>query len=142
MVLDYADVMYPPRAPAKAHRKRAELARAAKCFRRAIDAADAILRSKDEPLARAEHQLWRYSAQVLESMVDYLGAKGSSARHRARRGDVAIKRIEQAIEQVRAIDPRLKGTWGAYDLEWIRELWLTSLRRGLEGDSVHFEEII
>jgi hypothetical protein len=142
LVLDYADVMHPPREPARAQRKRAELARAAECFRRAIDGAAAILRRKDEPLARAEHQLWRYSAQVLESTVDYLGAKGSGARDRARRGDAAIKKIAEAIEEIRAIDPRLKGTWGAYDLEWIRELWLTTLRRGLEDNAEQFEEMI
>jgi Domain of unknown function (DUF4838) len=142
LVLDYADVMRPPLEPARAPRKRTELARAAECFRRAIDAADAILRSNDEPLARSERQLWRYSAQVLESIVDYLGAKGSSARDRVQRGDAAIKKIADAMEQIRAIDPQLKGTWGAYDLEWIRELWLTTLRRGLEDNSQQFEETI
>jgi hypothetical protein len=140
LVLDYADVMRPPPEPARAPRKRVELARAAECFRRASDAADAILRSSEEPLVRGERQLWRYSVEVLESIVDYLAAKGG--RDRARRGEAAIKRIADAIEQIRAIDQRLKGTWGTYDLEWIRELWLNTLRRGLMDNSQQFEEMI
>jgi hypothetical protein len=142
MVLDYADVMRPPLEPARAPRKRVELARAAECFRRASNAADAILRSNGEPLVRGERQLWRYSGEVLESLVDYLDAKRSRARDRARRGDAALKKIANAIEQIRAIDPRLKGTWGTYDLEWIRELWLNTLRRGLTDNSEQFEEMI
>jgi hypothetical protein len=142
MVLDYADVMRPPLDPVRAPRKRVELARAAACFRRASDAADAILRSNEEPLVRGERQLWRYSGEVLEHLVEYLDAKGGGARGRAQRGEAAIKKIAEAIEQVRAIDPRLKGTWGTYDLEWIRELWLDTLRRGLGNDSERFEEMI
>jgi hypothetical protein len=142
MVLDYADVMRPPLEPARAPRKRVELARAAECFRRACDAADAILRSNDEPLARGEQRLWRYSAEVLESLVDYLDAKGSRAHDRAQRGEAAIKKIADAIEQIRAIEPRFKGTWGTYDLEWIRELWLNTLRRGLKDNSEPCEEMI
>src|SRR5215469_4531571 len=68
MVLDYADVMRPPLEPGKAPRKRVEIARAAECFRRACDAADAILRSNQEPLVRGERQLWSYSAEVLASL--------------------------------------------------------------------------
>src|SRR5262249_47571583 len=102
----------------------------------------AILRSDEEPLVRGERQLWSYSAQVLESMVDYLAAKGSRARDRVQRGEAAIKKIADAIEQIRAIDRQLKGTWGTYDLEWIRELWLNTLRRGLKDTSEQFEEMI
>jgi len=142
MVLDYADVMRPPLEPGKAPRKRVEIARAAECFRRACDAADAILRSNQEPLVRGERQLWSYSAEVLASLVDYLAAKRSRARDRVQRGEAAIKKIAVAIEQIRAIDRRLKGTWGAYDLEWIRELWLNTLRRGLKDNSERFEEMI
>jgi hypothetical protein len=142
MVLEYGDVMRPPLEPARAPRKRGELARAAECFRRASDAADAILRSNQEPLARGERQLWRYSAEVLESMVDYLDAKRSRAGDRARNGEAAIKKVADAIEQIRAIDRQLKGTWGTYDLEWIRELWLNTLRRGLQNNSEQFEEMM
>ena len=79
---------------------------------------------------------------MLASLVDYLAAKGSRARDRVQRGEAAIKKIAVAIEQIRAIDRRLKGTWGAYDLEWIRELWLNTLRRGLKDNSERFEEMI
>ena len=47
----------------------------------------------------------------------------------SRRGEIAISRIGAAIMQVRGIDLRLKGTWGAYDLEWVREIGLAALRR-------------
>jgi len=141
LVLDYADVMRPPLEPARASRKHVELARAAECFRRASDAADAILRSNEKPLVRGERQLWCYSAEVLQSLVDYLAARGSRARDRTQRGEAAIKKIADAIEQIRAIDQRLKGTWGTYDLEWIRELWLNTLRRGLKDHSEQFEEM-
>src|SRR5581483_8983573 len=75
MVLDYADVMRPQMEPARARRKRPEIERAARLFHRAIDAAGAILRAGGIPLVRAEHQLWTYSALVLEGIVEYLGAK-------------------------------------------------------------------
>jgi len=141
LVLDYADVMRPPLEPARASRKRVELAGAAECFRRASEAADAILRSNKKPLVRGERQLWCYSAEVLQSLVDYLAAKASRARDRTQRGEAAIKKIADAIEQIRAVDQRLKGTWGTYDLEWIRELWLNTLRRGLKDHSEQFEEM-
>jgi len=134
--------MHPPWQPARARRKRAELAHAAECFRRAVHAADAVLRSNGEPLARGERQLWMYSAQVLEALADYLAAKQSTDRDRAQRGEAAIRKIASSVEQVRAVDVQLKGTWGAYDLEWIHELWLSTLRRGLEDNSQQFEEMI
>jgi hypothetical protein len=41
----------------------------------------------------------------------------------------AIIVIGEAFEHVRGIDLSLKGTWGAYDLGWVRDLGLTALRR-------------
>src|SRR5579885_214648 len=141
MVLDYADVMHPRMEPGKARRKRGDLERAARMFHRAIDAAGAVLRSRGEPLARGEHQLWRYSARVLEGIAEYLGAKECAGRDRAERGEAAIAKIAEAIEHVRAIDLEIKGTWGAYDLEWIREAWLAALRRGLEANTQQHQEM-
>jgi hypothetical protein len=141
MVLDYADVMQPSLKPRKARRKRAEITAAAESFRSAIDAAEMILRSRGEPLARAEQQLWTYSGEVLEGIVDYLEAKESIGRIRAERGDAAIKKIAGAVKRVRMIDLELKGTWGAYDLEWIREIWLNALRQGLEESSPQHQEM-
>ncbi len=142
LMLDYADVMSLRMEPIKARRKCGEIARAAQTFRRAIDAAEAVLRSSERPLARAERQLWKYSAQVLEGIVDYLGAKEFSGSERAERGEAAIKKIKDAIEIVRAIDLEVRGTWGAYDLEWIREMWLAALQRGLqESAPQHHQEM-
>ncbi len=142
LVLDYADVMRPQMEPRKGHRKRADIARAVQSFRHAIEAAESVLRSNDKQPTRAEWQLWTYSAQVLEGIVDYLGAKENTGRDRMERGDAAIAKIAHAIEHVRAIDLEIKGTWGAYDLEWIRELWLTPLRRGLEDNAPQNQEML
>ncbi|HKN01630.1 MAG TPA: DUF4838 domain-containing protein [Candidatus Binataceae bacterium] len=142
LVLDYADVMRPQMEPRKGRRKRADIARAVQAFRRAIEAAESLMRANEKPPARAERQLWTYSAQVLDGIVDYLGARENTGRDRAERGDAAIAKIADAIEHVRAIDLEIKGTWGAYDLEWIRELWLTALRRGLEDNAPQYQEML
>ncbi len=34
-------------------------------------------------------------------------------------GDGAVALVATAIEHIHHIDPAIKGTWGAYDLEWI-----------------------
>jgi hypothetical protein len=140
LVLDYADVMNPRTEAGKAQRKRGEIARAAKLFQRAIDGADAVLRSGNHRLARAESRLWSYSAQVLEGIVDYLAAKECTGAERARRGAAAIKKIAAAIEHVHAIELENKGTWGAYDLEWMREMWFRALQRGLEEKAPQHQE--
>jgi hypothetical protein len=132
MALDYADVMHPVMPPEKARRKRAELAQAGAALREAIAAAGAIARSGGEPLAQAERQLWHYSAEVLEGLADYLAALELQGAARTTAGNTAIARVSDAIGIVRGIDLEIKGTWGAYDLEWIREIWLSALKRGLD----------
>ena len=52
----------------------------------------------------------------------------------------------QPIVRVDEIDVRggqrlPQGTWAAYDLEWMREVWLNTLRRGLEDNPAAAEEI-
>ncbi len=141
-VLDYADVMRPQMEPRKGRRKRAEIAHAVQSFGHAIEAAESVLRSNEKQPTRAEWQLWTYSAQVLDGIVGYLGAKEETGSDRRERGDAAIAKIADAIEHVRAIDLEIKGTWGAYDLEWIRELWLTALRRGLEDNAPQYQEML
>ena len=133
LVLDYGDVMRPAIAPERAARKRTELREAVIAFDEALAAADQIERSLDTPLAAAEHDLWRYSADVLASLSDYIAACEETGAQRRTRGEAAIAKVAGAIERIRAIEPEIKGTWGAYDLEWIRELWLAALRRGLDG---------
>jgi Domain of unknown function (DUF4838) len=140
LVLDYADVMRPVKQQDKARRKRSELARAGATMREAVAAAETIARSGGEPLARAEQQLWQYSAEVLEALSDYLAANELAGAGRTAAGERAIGRIADAIQIIRGIDLEIKGTWGAYDLEWIREIWLNALRRGLEPQQPASEE--
>src|SRR5260221_7764735 len=141
LCLDYADVMHPVMPPEKASRKRDELREAALVFNEAIAAADQIMSNADTRLADAEKELWRYSSDVLAVLSDYLGALQQTGVHRQIWGAAAITRVTDAIAHIHAIDPEIKGTWGAYDLEWIREMWLRALQRGLDGDGKPAEEL-
>jgi hypothetical protein len=141
LCLDYADVMHPVMTPEKAARKRDELQAAALTFNEAIAAADQIASSVETRLADAEKELWRYSSDVLAGLSDYLGALQQTGVHRQIWGAAAIARVTDAIAHIRAIDPEIKGTWGAYDLEWIREMWLRALQRGLDGIGKPAEEL-
>lgn len=139
--LDFADVMHPRMSAEKGRRKRGELKSAARAFQDAIVAAESISRAGGDPLARAEQQLWAYSREVLEGLSAYLAAKEATGAERMRMGGAAIAQIVDAIKHVREIDLEIKGTWGAYDLEWIRELWIAGLKRGLEEKARAHEEI-
>jgi hypothetical protein len=141
LCLDYGDVMHPVMPPEKAARKLNELREAALVFNEAIAAADQIASSADTRLADAEKELWRYSSDVLSGLSDYLGALQQTGVHRQIWGAAAITGVTDAIAHIRAIDPEVKGTWGAYDLEWIREMWLRALQRGLNGDGKSAEEL-
>jgi len=142
LCLDYADIMRLVMPPEKAARKRVELREAALTFNEAIAAADEIASSANTRLAEAEKDLWRYSSDVLAGLSDYLGALEQTGIHRQAWGTAAITRITDAIGRIREIDPEIKGTWGAYDLEWIRELWLRGLQRGLDGAAKPAEELL
>jgi hypothetical protein len=141
LCLDYADVMSPVMTPEKAARKRDELREAALTFDEAIAAADQIVSSADSRLADAEKELWRYSSDVLAGLSDYLGALQQTGVHRQIWGAAAITRVTEAISHIRAIDPEIKGTWGAYALEWIREMWIRGLQRALDGNGKPAEEL-
>jgi hypothetical protein len=137
LCLDYADVM----APTRAANKRDELREAALTFNEAIAAADQIHPNLNAPLAGAEKELWRYSSDALAGLSEYLAAREDHDDGRVARGEAAIAKIKGAIEHIRKIDPEIKGTWGAYDLEWIREFWLSALRRGLDRDAKPAEDL-
>jgi len=141
LCLDYADVMSPVMPPERAVRKRNELREAALTFNEAIAAADQIALSMDTRLVDAEKDLWRYSSDVLAGLSGYLGALGEAGADRRIRGKAAVAKITAAIERIREIDLEIKGTWGAYDLEWIRELWLSRLARRLDEDGKPPEEL-
>ncbi len=141
LCLDYADVMSPVMPPEKAARTLNELRAAAVTFNAAIAAADQSAASADTRRADAEKELWRYSSDVLAGMSDYLGALQQTGVHRQIGGAAAITRVTDAIGHIRSIDPEIKGTWGAHDLEWIREMWIRALQRGLDGIGKPSEEL-
>jgi hypothetical protein len=141
LVLDYGDVMRPQLPAEKGQRKQIELREAALAFDEALAAADRIADNFDHPRADAERDLWRYSADVLAGLAEYLGAKSEAGAEKQRRGELAINKVASAVENIHRIDLEIKGTWGAYDLEWIREIWLNALRRGLEDNPPAAEEI-
>jgi hypothetical protein len=131
-VLSYGDVMVPLREPQRAKNARAGVAEAVTLVRGAIEAADLIVRETDAPLVRAERELWEYGSEILSAIGEYLDAIEASGAERIKKGEGAIAKIEKASDRMRAIDLAAKGTWGAYDFEWIREIWLNALRRGLD----------
>jgi uncharacterized protein DUF4838 len=123
------DVMRPAlksRAPAARIR---ELRAARDILHDACAAADTVIGDARGELTTAERALWQYGREVVDGIAAYIEAAGLAGDERRRRGEAAIGRIGAAITQVRGIDLPLKGTWGAYDLEWARESWLASLRR-------------
>jgi hypothetical protein len=143
LVLDYADVMSPPITPRRnGMQKWVEMRAAAAAFDNAIASANRIAVSFNTPLVDAEKELWRYSSEVLTGLSDYLRARADQSGERGPRGESAIAKLTSAIDHIRKIDPNIKGTWGAYDLEWMRELWLSSLRRGLDREAKPAEEIL
>jgi hypothetical protein len=95
----------------------------------ACTAADTVIGDARDELTTAEHALWQYGREVVDGISDYIEAAGLAGADRRRRGEIAIDRIGAAITQVRGIDLRLKGTWGAYGIEGMRDLWLAALRR-------------
>lgn len=142
LVLDYGDVHRVMRfANLKRARKRKELSQAAAAFAEAIAAADSIASDARDPIVESEKDLWRYSRDVLGGLSDYLAALEDSGKDRKSRGEAAIAKVNAAIEHIHRIELPLKGTWGAYDLEWLRELWLRGLRAGLEAEQHPGEEL-
>lgn len=137
MVLSYGEVMRPPTDASGAPARRAQLLGAAAAMREAVAAADAILDDSGALAAAAEvgaeRDLWKYSAEVLEGIAQWLEARTLAGADRRTTGERAIDKIGGAIRHVRTIDPRLKGSWGAYDLDRFRDVWLDALRRRLDG---------
>ena len=92
-------------------------------------AADMVLDDARDDLTPAERAIWQYGREVVQGIADYIEAAGLAGDERRRGGEAAVGRIGDAITHVRGIDLALKGTWGAYDLESVRDIWLTALRR-------------
>ena len=123
-------VMRPPLAPAASSQSRGrDLRRARAILDDACAAADHILGDARDTLAVAERALWQYSREVADGLAAYIEAAALTGAERRQRGAAAIDRIDAAVAHVRGIDLPFKGTWGAYDIEWVRDLWMSALRR-------------
>jgi len=130
LILDYGEVMTPYKMPArKAASKKQDLARALKQIESAVDIAKEL--GARDALCAAEAELWSFGLEIVEGLGDYLRAREENGVVRRMLGEAAIANIAAAIDHIRAIDAETKGTWGAYDLEWIREIWLDGLRKHL-----------
>jgi hypothetical protein len=134
-VLSYGDVMRPFMRAERIANKQIELGRAIEQFTQAIAAADRIRGSVREPLSVAEKKLWAYSSDTLTGLRSYLSARWKTGGQALEEGRRAIVKIRAALEHVREIAPEVKGNWGAYDLEWIHELWLSGLDEKLKNSA-------
>jgi hypothetical protein len=134
LILDLSgDVMRPSLDGSDSTGRVRDLRQARDFLDEAMAAADRILGTVRDELTAAERALWQYSREVIDGIADYIEAASLSGGERRRHGERAIAAIGQAIEHVRGIDLSLKGTWGAYDLEWVRDLGLRALRRRFRG---------
>ena len=134
LILDLgSDVMRPALDGPDSARRIRDLRLARDLLEEATAAADHVLGASRDEFTVAERALWQYGREVTDGIADYIEAASLKGDDRRRRGERAITAIGAAIEQVHGIDLSLKGTWGAYDLEWVRELGLNSLRRRFGG---------
>jgi hypothetical protein len=133
-VLDYGGVMRPFRMTRqKAASKKPQILRAITQFDHAVKIARQAKAKHADVLAGAEEDLWNYSVEALSGIGDYLRAREEKGIVRHTLGEGAVALVATAIEHIHHIDPAIKGTWGAYDLELIREIWLDGLRKNLAG---------
>jgi uncharacterized protein DUF4838 len=123
------DVMCPSLKSLAPTKRIRELRAARDILDDACAAADMVIGEVRDDLTTAERAIWRYGREVVDGIADYIEGAGSTGDGRRARGEAAITRIGAATTHVRGIDQPLKGTWGAYDLESARELWLAALRR-------------
>ena len=121
--------MRPPLDTSGAAGRIRDLRAAHRILGEACVAADHILGTVRDELTLAERAIWQYGREVVRGIANYIEAASFLGDERRRRGKHAIAVIGEAIAHVRGIDLPLKGTWGAYDIEWVREIWLTALRR-------------
>ncbi|HLI78791.1 MAG TPA: DUF4838 domain-containing protein [Candidatus Binataceae bacterium] len=132
MVLDYADVMCPYKMkPEQAAAKKPQIVKAFTQFEHAVEIARHAKEKHGDALAGAEEELWSYSFEVMSGIGDYLRAQQEQGIVKHTLGQGAIAQIAGAIEHIHRIDANLKGTWGSYDLDWMREHWLDGLRKNL-----------
>jgi Domain of unknown function (DUF4838) len=132
LVLDYADVMRPYKmTPQKAAAKKPQIVKAITQFNHAMKLASQAQAKHNDVLSGAEANLWNYSLEALSGIGDYIRALEEKGIVRHTLGDGAVALVATAIEHIHQIAPAYKGTWGSYDIEWIREIWLDGLRKEL-----------
>jgi hypothetical protein len=142
LVLDFADVMRPYKmTPQKAALKKPQIVKAVTQLDNAVKLAKQAKEKHSDVLAGAEEELWSYSLEALSGIGDYLRAREEKGIVRITLGDGAVALVATAIEHIRPIALDIKGTWGAYDLEWIRELWLDGLRKNLAAGGAKDDEM-
>jgi hypothetical protein len=142
LVLDFADVMQPYKmTPQKAGMKKPQIVKAITHLDHAVKIAKQAKEKHSDVLAGAEEELWSYSLEALSGIGDYLRAREEKGIVRSTLGDGAVALVATAIEHIRSIDLEIKGTWGAYDLEWIREFWLSGLRKNLAAGGAKDDEM-
>ena len=142
LVLDYADVMRPYKmTPQKAAAKKSQIVKAITKFDHAMKLAKQARQEHRDVLAGAEEDLWNYSLEVLSGIGDYIRAREEKGIVRHTLGDGAVALVATAIEHIHHIDPALEGTWGAYDIEWLREVWLEGLRKNLGSGEIKSDDL-
>lgn len=130
LILDGGGEMMRPSLTLSAPAERIHELRAARdILDDACTAADMVLGDARDDLTAGERAVWQYGREVVHGVADYIEAAGVAGDERRRGGEAAIGRIGEAITHVRGIDLALKGTWGTYDIEWVRDIWMTALRR-------------
>jgi hypothetical protein len=130
LVLSYGDVFRVDRIPQRlVPAKRKALLAAAANFDHAVQAAEQAEPTECAPLHRAEIWLWRYGAETLRALADYLQAFRDNGADRSSRAHRALGVLESAFSHIRAIAPQAKGVWGEIDLESLHKRWLAALRR-------------
>ena len=142
LMLDYADVMRPYKmTPQKAAMKKPQIVKAVTQFDHAMKIARRAFEKHGDALAGAEAELWDYSISVLSGIGDYVRAREEKGIVQHTLGDAAAALVATAVEHIHQIDPEIKGTWGAYDLEWLRDVWVDGLRKNLGGGKNPFGDL-
>jgi hypothetical protein len=142
LVLDYADVMRPFKmTPQKAAAKKPQIIKAITQLEHAVKFATQAKAKHADVLAGAEEDLWNYSLEVLSGIGDYIRAREEKGIVRHTLGEGAVALVATAIEHIHHIEQSIKGTWGTYDLDWLRELWLDGLRKNLATGEIKPDDL-
>jgi hypothetical protein len=121
------EVMRPRVKPAPSRQRTHDLEQAYSSIVRAIDAANYLVANAGATIR--ERGVWHYSRAALHGIMDYLAAAQSHGHDRQARSSDAVGRIGAALLDLRASASAVGDTWASWDLDWISDHWLNSLRR-------------